>query len=229
MNWNYPSGFEQLENYVRLLRTLKLHFPSPYFTLTTTFPICDAALANPRLGEVSSLVDIINVMSVDLAYSRSSCSEVATPSYTSLIATGDQPLRTCDHVIEHLIGNGVPAKKILLGIPCDGSSSLSMNGVNQPQTGSGSENGMADCSKVPKAVTEKCTNINADIACRVDEDNESVAIDTPEIVKLKANFIKARELGGLFYWPGLINGQDWHNLIYAGYMNLHFLGSSHNA
>lgn len=225
VNWRYPTGPDEVNNYILLLQSLRSYLPSPRFTLTTILPFSDAALANSRLAEISNIVDLINVMSYDAVGPLSSYSGYHSQVYSPPQEVNETIPKSCDQIVKHLRLRGVCAEKVLLGVPCYGWSFLSTNHIKQPHSGLGGENGCFEYWELPRADAQEHVDYENGAAYCVGGDGGFVTYDNPQIVKMKADLVKEQELGGLFYWPGSADGQGSRSLIHSGYLNLHFVGS----
>lgn len=225
VNWRYPSGPNELNNYILLLQSLRLYLPSPRFTLTTIFPFSDAGFDNCRLAEISNTVDLINVMSFDAVGPWSSFSGYHSQVYSSAQETNVMIPKSCDQIVRHVVLKGVCPEKLLLGVPCYGWSFLGTDNIKQTHSGLGGECGRFEYWELPRAnAVEHVDHENGAAYC-IGGDGGFVTYDNPQTVRMKANLVKEQALGGLFYWPGSSDGQGNRSLIHSGYLNLHFVDS----
>ena len=216
VNWRYPSGPDEVSNYILLLQCLRLYLPSPRFTLTTILPFSDAGSGNCRLAEISNIVDLINVMTFDAG------SGYHSQVYSSSQETDIMVPKSCDQIVQHILLKGVCPKKVLLGVPCYGWSFLGTDDIKQRHPEQRMEDGRFEYWELPRVDAEEHVDHENGAAYRVGGDGEFITYDNPQTVEMKANLVKEQALGGLFYWPGSSDEQGSRSLIHSGYMNLHF-------
>lgn len=123
----------------------------------------------------------------------------------------------------HLISNGVPPSKIVLGIPSYGRSFVGADGVGQPYTGSAGDDGTFEYKDLPRPEAKEYVDEGAAAAFCVGGDGGFVTYDNPRTVQMKANYVKEAKLGGLFYWTGTGDVKGPRSLVESGYNALHEL------
>ena len=127
--------------------------------------------------------------------------------------------------VQYCIGQGVPASKLLLGIPAYGRCFVGCDAPGQPHDSarscSAGEDGVFEFRDLPRPGAREVVDEGAVAAYCVAPDAGFVSYDSPATVERKARFVKQEGLGGLFYWTGTGDKAREDGLVYAGYMGLH--------
>ncbi|KAE8356293.1 glycoside hydrolase [Aspergillus coremiiformis] len=216
VNWEQPSSHQQGEHYLQLLATIREYFPLPQFLVTTALPVDEMCLRNIDLAAVSTYCDFINLMGYDFAGSWTELSghqaQLKSPSTT--------PAWSVDNGTRYLLSHGVPAKKIVLGIPMYGRSFLGATGPDQRVSGHGGENGIFEYKDLPRPGSHETVDLQLCAAFCVGGDGGFVSYDNPETVEMKAKYVKEKKLGGLFYWAGTFDAEAPRSLVQTGYKSL---------
>ncbi|KAJ5613845.1 hypothetical protein N7528_007499 [Penicillium herquei] len=207
-------------DYVKLLTTLREYFPPSQSILTTALPAGEWCLRNIDLHAASKCCDFINLMTYDFAGSWTELS-----GHQAQLTASPQPhnafaKRSIETGVEYLKAHGVPQEKTLIGIPVYGRSFLGATGTGQSFTGNGGENGIFAYKDLPRPGTQEVTDWERGAAFCVGGDGGFVSYDNPETVKMKAQFVKARKIAGLFYWTGTSDAAPPRSLVETGYRNL---------
>lgn len=145
--------------------------------------------------------------------------QLNTPTYPY----SDEALLSCDSAISYMLAQGVPSRKILLGIPVYGRSFLGATKPGDPYDGQGGEEGTFEYRDLPRPGALEGVDEQIGAAFCVGGDGGFVTYDNPRTVQLKAQFAKQRRLGGLFYWTGTADAQGPRSLVEMGYNTLHDL------
>lgn len=120
-----------------------------------------------------------------------------------------------------MTSRGVPARKLLLGIPAYGRSFLGAKKLGEKFAGQGGEEGVFEYRDLPRPGTKELIDIKLVAAYCVGGDGGFITYDNPQTVHLKAGFAKQSGLGGLFFWTGTGDAQGPRSLVEAGYKGLH--------
>jgi chitinase len=145
--------------------------------------------------------------------------QLTTPTYPH----SDEAFTSCDSAISYMLAQGVPSRKILLGIPVYGRSFLGATKTGDRFTGHGGEEGTFEYRDLPRPGALEGVDEQAGAAFCVGGDGGFVTYDNPRTVQLKAHFAKQRRLGGLFYWTGTADARGPRSLVEMGYNTLHDL------
>lgn len=222
IDWEHPSDAQQGADYVQLLAKLRQFLPSPRFTLSTALPAGEWALQHIPLAQAAQYLDLVNIMSYD--FSGPWVQEVGHQAqlFTHHTPHNHAATISCASCVRYFRSHGVPAKKILLGIPAYGRSFMNTRGVGHSFAGSGGEDGVFEYRDLPRPGTTEKVDKDVGAAYCVGGDGGFVSYDNPETVKMKATFARNHDLAGLFYWTGTGDHPDVsRSLVYSGYTALH--------
>jgi chitinase len=220
VDWEHPSNAQEGQDFIRLLSILRQALPLPRYSLTTALPIGEWALQHIDLRATASIVDLINLM----AYDYSGPWTQTADHHANLFARSPQAQGgvSGDAGIEYVLRRGVPAHKILLGVPCYGRSFLEASGPSQPFNGAAGEEGTFEYRDLPRPGTVEQVDRAVGAAYCIGGDGGFVTYDNAETVSIKADYVKRRGLAGLFYWTGTGDtNDDRRSLVLAGYLGLH--------
>lgn len=199
-----------------LMSTLRRYLPAPNYILTTALPAGTWALQNIDLAKAASHMDYINLMSYDFAGPWTKMSGYHAQLDTPPNSSAD--MQTSGRsAVQYMQSQGVPAPKIVLGIPAYGRSFVGASHINQIFQASGGSEGTFEYSQLPRPGTQELVDEQAGAAYCSGGDGGFVSYDNPATVQMKAHFAKQHNLAGLFYWtgPGDIKGP--RSLVAAGY------------
>ena len=126
--------------------------------------------------------------------------------------------------ISYMYHQGVPLKRILLGIPVYGRSFLGASDVDQHYYGHGGQEGTFEYRDLPRPGAQEVHHADCVAVASVGGDGGFVSYDNVDTVETKAKFVHQHKLGGLFYWHigGDKKGRD--SLVETGYNALQALG-----
>lgn len=219
VDWEHPSTPTEGASYLSLLASLRSFLPSPTYTLTTALPAGAWALQHIPLALCAPHLDLLNLMAYDFAGPWTSQSGHHAQLFRPLGSADPSGAAAVDYVLRA----GVPARKILLGIPCYGRSFLGVQGAGEPHTGHGGEEGTFEYNVLPReGALEGVDEGRVAAWCR-GGDGGWVSYDNAVTVRAKAGWVRERGLGGLFYWAGTGDKKGEGSLVEAGYGEMHEL------
>lgn len=125
--------------------------------------------------------------------------------------------------ITYLQSKNVPLNKVLLGVPVYGRSFLGTNHIGQVSHGAGGEEGVFLYKDLPRpGASQEIVDEAVGAAYSVGGDGGFVTYDNPETVQMKANYVKQKGLGGIFFWTGAADVRSGErSLIETSYVTLH--------
>ncbi|KAJ5657088.1 hypothetical protein N7507_009038 [Penicillium longicatenatum] len=213
VDWEQPADSKQGKDYVRLLARLRQALPAPRYVLATCLPAGQWALQNIDLSEAETHLDMINLM----AYDFSGPWIAETGHQAQLYGTPT----SCYLAVSYVLSQGVPSRKLILGVPTYGRSFLGSNGPGQGYTACGGEDGVFDYCDLPRPGSQEILDNQAGAAYCVGGDGGFVTYDIPATVQQKAQLVTTTKLGGLFYWNICSDSRGPRSLIETGYNTLH--------
>ncbi|CAG8674377.1 3788_t:CDS:2, partial [Cetraspora pellucida] len=203
IDWEYPSTESDADNYVELCKEFR-HELDKYaekigekipFLLTAAVP-CEPDVYKKRLKDMSKYLDFFNLMSYDMAGSWSSVTGHQANLY------GDD--LSVDKAVTSYISRGVPAQKIVVGIPMYGRSFIKTKGIGYPFDGIGEgtwEKGVFDYKKLPPQNAQEFFDDKVVASYSYDSiTKELVSYDTPDVVRFKTKYVIDKNLRGVMNW-----------------------------
>jgi chitinase len=228
LDWEYPvagglasnsARAEDKINFTSLLRTIRDKLDAAQLKDGNTYSLTIAAGAfpayasNTEIAKVASIVDWINLMTYDYHGNWENKSNHNAPLYSDP-ADATSAKSNIDHTVNTFLNKGVPANKLVLGIPMYGRGWTGCAPTNQGlyQT----------CKDVSKGTTangiheydelEKMGWINGNGFVRYWNDSAKVpwlykkttgtliVYEDPESIAYKAEYIRSKGLGGAMLW-----------------------------
>ena len=211
----------------------------PRFVLTIAAPAGEKNYGNMPLGEIAETLDFINLMvgrelprgdmkMWDLwvltnerqAYDYSGSWDSASGHQANLFPSQTCPSCTpfnSQSVIDAYVARGVPASKIVLGMPLYGRSFTNTSGIGEGYNGTGPgswENGVWDYKALPQPGATEFFDKEAGASYSYDTNTKTlVTYDTLDMAKKKAQWIKEKGLGGAMWWELSGDRQDGGSIV----------------
>ncbi|EEQ32922.1 putative chitinase [Microsporum canis] len=245
VDWEHPSDLQQGTNYISLLAALREQLPSPQYILSSALPAGQWALQHINLSLAQYYLDVINLMTYDF-----SGPWIPQCGHQSQLFAPEQPHNdaahlSCSSAVSYLLAQGVPSHKILMGIPVYGRGFPGTNSVGQysclrpdgsetsdickptDDDGGNEKEVVFDYCDLPVSgsIEQHDTEVGNAAFCVDNEQNSGfISYDSPQSVKLKAQFVKQTGLAGLFYWHIAADSTTAaRSLIATGYNTMHDL------
>ena len=166
---------------------------------------------------MAQILDFFNLMAYDYAGSWDRVSGHMANWFKSVDQPAATPFST-DAAVRDYIAAGVPAHKIVIGMPLYGRAFECTEGLGREFNGVGEgswENGVWDYKALPRpGAVEKIDEGAVASYCYNAQNRTMVTYDTQRIVEAKIDCIK-RGLGGSMFWELSGDRKDSHSLVAA--------------
>ncbi|KAJ3906708.1 glycosyl hydrolases family 18-domain-containing protein [Lentinula edodes] len=207
LDYEYPANTAQGQGFSDLITELRTAFNNLAAQKgdSTPYELTAAVSANAsnyqwlNIPQVDAALTYWNLMAYDYAGSWLSWSDNQANLYD-----GQRTGINTDMAVKGYIAAGATVSKINLGIPIYGRAFEETSGLGQPYNGIGPgtfEAGVYQYKVLPLAgasVFENTTDVTSYSYNPTTE--ELVSYDTPNIVKMKAQYVNANGLAGAMYW-----------------------------
>jgi chitinase len=231
IDWEYPVGGGQegnktrpadRPNYTLLLAELRRQLDeqgkkdAKRYLLTIAAPAGPKTYANVELEKIHAHLDWINLMTYDFHGGWSPLTNFNAPLYpSSKDPTADETVRksfNVDSAVKAYLSVGVPAEKLVVGVPFYGRGWGGVKNVNdglyQPRA-QALPKGMweagvfdwKDLSANHVGKSRRFWHDEAKVPWLYDEKSGvMISYDDPESLRLKAEYVKKNNLGGVMFW-----------------------------
>jgi chitinase len=212
IDWEYPNTPEQGQQFLNVINKLRLTLPQP-LRISTALPASEPVLRNIPLAELANHVDILNLMAYDFV--GATFANVVLTGYHSNLFSGGTGGVNGAAAVDYIASQGFPANKILLGIPLYARSFGNAGWINEKFTGAGTMEELP-VKELPKAGMEEFFDTDA-VAVFAVGDGQFITYDNAQSVGRKAEYVKTRGLGGLFFWQLTADRCGEQSLVRAGF------------
>ncbi|KAJ4286914.1 Chitinase 4 [Collariella sp. IMI 366227] len=211
IDWEYPANPTEATNFVLLLKAVRSaldaysakHANGYHFLLTIAAPAGPQHYSKLNLGEVAAALDFINLMAYDYSGSWDPNTAHQANLYPDPSNNASTPFST-ETAITAYLAAGVPASKIILGMPIYGRGFTNTEGLGKPYNGIGEgtwEKGIWDYKVLPRAGSSVVYDEVAGATYSYDSSTkELISFDTVEMVQKKVAYLKQKGLGGSMFW-----------------------------
>ncbi|PHH83356.1 hypothetical protein CDD82_1869 [Ophiocordyceps australis] len=226
IDWEYVRNEDELGSLIELLRELREHLQAYsqqhgtgyHFLLSVAVPASTWRYGRlrHRMRELGGIVDFASLMAYDFAGDWSDYSG----HHANLFANAGNPRSTpfnADAAVSAYINGGVPADKLVLGIPTFGRAFDETDGMGKSYSDTGSS-GRKYKVQDYKALPREGADVVYDDVAKASYSYDSrgrqlVSYDTPRIVRAKAQYIKERGLRGNMFWEASADRADSESLV----------------
>ncbi|KAF5366205.1 hypothetical protein D9758_005724 [Tetrapyrgos nigripes] len=227
LDFEYPSNAAQGQGFADLITALRSAFDalaakkgdSTPYEISAAVSAGAENYANLVVPQMDKALTHWNLMAYDYAGSWLTFAD----NQANLFG-GERTNVSTDAAVKHFTSAGATAGKMTMGIPLYGRAFENTNGIGQAYSGIGPgtiEAGIYSYSALPIAgakVFEDTTNVASysyDSAKR-----ELVSYDTPNIVKLKTQYVNSKGMAGNMYWELSTDKTGSDSLVTVGMQNL---------
>ncbi|MCC7117652.1 MAG: hypothetical protein IT310_03925 [Anaerolineales bacterium] len=239
VDWEYPvSGGltpgrpEDKENFPLFLSEIRKQLDelgavdNRHYLLTIAAPIGPGNIGNMQLGQTAQIVDWINMMGYDFHGTWDMTTNFNAPLFRSSKDPGDASLNV-DAAVQRYLEEGVPAEKLVLGVPFYGPGWAGVPNVDGGlyQTGSEAAPGTSESgSYIYKDIKE---NYLTDATYHWDAEafvpwvydpatGLFISYDDPQSLKAKAGYARDAGLAGVMIWDITQGDETLFDALYAG-------------
>ncbi len=223
IDWEYPvnDGIpgnvlhrEDRQNFVFLLKTIRSVLDSragrKHCLLTAATTAYWNHLPDLSSGEIARYLDWFNVMAYDLCDMNPEYASHASSLFawekTSHENPGAQALANADAAVKWYLSNGVPAKKIVLGVPFYGTIWTGVEGKNrglfQSYTGKNGQYDVVPYRKIHHELTgyTRYWDEKASASWLYGPSGVMVSYEDEQALIAKVKYIRDNDLGGIMFW-----------------------------
>ncbi|KAF8998382.1 glycosyl hydrolases family 18-domain-containing protein [Cyathus striatus] len=202
-----PTSSDQGQGFADLITALRTAFDqlqakkgdSTSYLITAAVAASAANYANLKVSQMNAGLSYLNLMAYDYAGSWLTYADNQANLYGG-VRTG----LSTDSAVQYYLSSGATASKINLGMPLYGRAFENTNGIGQAFNGVGPgsiDPGVYSYNVLPLAGAQVFENTTDVTSYSYDSSKkELVSYDTPNIVKLKSQYINTKGLGGSMFW-----------------------------
>lgn len=233
LDWEYPGQRAEdnifrpsdKDNFTLLLKTIREALDvqgkkdNTHYLLTIATGADQAYIDNTDLGEAHKHLDFINIMCYD--YFNGWMHQTGHHANLHPSDKDKYDVNSGVQAVERHIDAGVPADKLVMGIPFYGRQWGQVSSVNDGLYEPANEGGIIvaywDIVEKIKSGNYKTLYDESAKASYLWNANDSIFIsyDTPKDIKLKTDYIKDKGLGGAMFWEySLDKDQELLNTLY---------------
>ena len=204
LDWEYPTcdaagisaSPQDTDNFTLLMRDIRLAIGKD--KLLTMASVASAKFVDFRA--ILKDVDFVNIMSYDM--------NNAPLHHASLYRASISGDLTCDEAVQAHIDSGVPAEKLVLGMPFYGRGGKLLSNKNYRDIKAGSEYTEVwnDTAKVPYLINQEGVMV--------------LGFDNPKSLAIKCEYVHEKNLLGGMYWDyaGDNDQEELARTVYEGIM-----------
>ncbi|KAK0733988.1 glycoside hydrolase family 18 protein [Lasiosphaeria miniovina] len=211
IDWEYPANAAEAQNFVLLLQTCRQaldgyaaqHAPGYHFLITIAAPAGAQHYNIMDLPGMDPWIDAWHLMAYDYAGSW----DLTSGHQSNIFANGNNPQSTkfsTEQAVRDYLVRGIPANKIVMGLPLYGRSFEATPGLGQPYNGIGAgsiQSGVWLYRDLPRAGAQEMFDDVAKASYSYDQGNkELITYDTVTSAVTKAQYLVKRGLGGAVFW-----------------------------
>lgn len=219
IDWEYPGQIgagnrfrpEDKHNYTLLFNELRKRFDKEekglhrHLFLTTATGAASTFLENTEMGKVQKYVDTVNLMAYDY---YEPTDDAITGNHAPLFTDPSDPKKiSADRSIREFERTGVPAAKIVLGVPFYGHAWGGVEDVDHGlfRPGKPVANAFAHYGDIQATMINNGFTRYWDVAASVpylynSERKIFVSYEDPESLALKCKYVLDSRLGGVMFW-----------------------------
>ena len=214
IDWEYPveGGVtpgrpEDAANFTAMAEEFRRQLDAvhPGLLLTAALPAPAELYKNFELKKIAATMDYLSIMAYDLHWDSEPMTFLHSPLFHDSKDPSRPPfdIRNGDYAVRGFLSAGVPAGKIVLGVPFYGKGWTGVADVNhglyQSATGPAKVDGSYRALKELTGSTDR-KYYNKPATCTVWNNSNFWSYDCPEAMRKKMIYIRKHDLGGVMFW-----------------------------
>jgi chitinase len=211
IDWEYPTNAQEAQDFVLLLQACRQaldqyaaqYAPGYHFVITVASAAGAQNYNNMDMAGMDRYVDAWNLMAYDYAGSWDTTSGHQANLYTNPANPASTKFST-EQAVRDYLAKGIPAKKIVLGLPLYGRAFESTSGLGQPYSGIGEgsiQAGVWLYKDLPRPGGTELYDDVAKASYSYDASKkELISYDNAASAVTKAKYLVGKGLGGAVFW-----------------------------
>ena len=214
IHWEYPveggvtpGQAQDTANFTAMAEEFRRQLDAirPGLLLTAALPAPAELYKNFELKKIAASMDYLSIMAYDLHWDSEAMTFLHSPLFHDPQDPSKPPfdIRNGDFAVRGFLAAGVPAGKIVLGVPFYGKGWTGVQDVNhglyQGATGAAKVGGSyRELKQLTGTVDRKYYKQAA--TCSVWNNQNFFSYDCPQAMKKKMSYIRHHHLGGVMFW-----------------------------
>ncbi len=213
IDWEYPveggvtnGSPEDTKNFTAMAAEFRRQLDAirPGLLLTAALPAEAELYKNFELKKISRWMNDLSIMAYDLHWNSEPLTNLHSPLFHDPADPSKPPMDTHfgDYAVQGFLQAGVPARKIVLGVPFYGKGWMGVKDINhglyQPATGPAQDwGGYRALKALPDADRQYSST---SVTCTIWSGGNFWSYDCPEALRVKIDYVRSHHLGGVMFW-----------------------------
>ncbi|KUJ12658.1 uncharacterized protein LY89DRAFT_688281 [Mollisia scopiformis] len=233
IDWEYPQNEEQAKDFVLLLKEVRVALDAYaeksalgyHFLITIACPAGATEYGIMHLKEMDQYLDSWHLMGYDYSGAWSPVTSHGSNVYKDKVHADNTQYSTHD-AVQAYIAAGVPAQKIVMGMPLYGRTFQQTDGLGSKH---GGVSDAADYRDLPKPGAVEHFDPDTVATYSYNEaTRELTTYQGKDETRVKAEYLKTNELGGAMFWQAFQDKQGDDSLVHTVRKSMGSLEDSRN-